>query len=235
MATSTEKSAYLRGLIDGAPFLIMAVPFAVVFGVVAADAGLQLGQTIGFSLLVIAGASQFASLQMMLEDASIVLVLAAGLAVNLRMAMYSAALVPHLGKAPIWQRAVVSYLNFDQSYMMSILEYERRPQMRVPDKVHYFLGVASLIAPVWVIATAVGALVGAQIPEAYALDFVVPIMFLAMVAPMLRSLAHVGAAFVSALLGLALAGLPSGMGLIVAAVCAMMVGAAIEVWMERRA
>lgn len=235
MATSTKKSAYLRGLIDGAPFLIVAIPFATVFGVVASDAGLQLGQTIGFSLLVIAGASQFAALQLMLEDAAILLVLAAALAVNLRMAMYSAALVPHLGKATLWQRAAVSYLNFDQSYVMAVLEYERNPGQSVEDKVKYFLGVASLIAPSWVIATAVGAMVGTQIPEAYALDFVVPIMFLAMVAPMLKTLAHLGAALVSAVLGLALAGLPSGMGLLLAAACGMVVGAAIETWMERRA
>ncbi len=121
MSASTEKSVFLRGLRDGAPFLIVAIPFALIFGVVATDAGLYLAQTIGFSLLVIAGAAQFAALQLMLEDASIAFVLAAALAVNLRMAMYSAALVPHLGAAPLWQRALVSYVNFDQSYMRSIL------------------------------------------------------------------------------------------------------------------
>lgn len=234
MPASTVKSTYLRGLKDGAPFLIMAVPFATVFGVVATDAGLQISQTIGFSLLVIAGASQFAALQMMLDNATIVLVLAAALAVNLRMAMYSAALVPHLGAAPLWQRAVVAYLNFDQSYMMSLLEYEKRPDMSVPEKTAYFIGVASLIGPAWVLATVVGALAGSQIPEEYALDFIVPIMFLAMVAPMLRTLAHVTAAFTSAVLGLAFAGMPTGSGLLLAAICAMIVGAIVETRMEAR-
>jgi predicted branched-subunit amino acid permease len=235
MAASTAKSAYLRGLRDGAPFLIMAIPFALVFGVVAMDAGLQLSQTLGFSILVVAGASQFAALQMMLDDATIAVVLMAALAVNLRMAMYSASLVPHLGNAPLWQRAVVSYLMFDQSYVMSLMEYERVPAMSVAEKLGYYLGVASLIAPMWMIATAIGALVGAQIPPGYALDFIVPIMFLAMVGPMLKTLAHVGAAFTSAALGLLLAGLPSGMGLLMAAGFAMAVGAVIEVWSEGRA
>ena len=52
----------------------------------------------------------------------------------------------------------------------------------------------------------------------------VPIMFLAMVGPMLKSLAHVLAAFTSAAVGLALAWMPSGTGLLVAAFCAVLIG-----------
>jgi len=70
MAVSTQETAFRRGLRNGAPFLLMAIPFAALFGVVAADAGLQLAQTIGFSLLVIAGAAQFAALRE-LEDGDV--------------------------------------------------------------------------------------------------------------------------------------------------------------------
>ena len=234
MSAATDKSAYLRGVRDGSPFILMAIPFATLFGVVATEAGLTLAQVIGFSVLVIAGAAQFAALQLMIENAAIVLVLAAALAVNLRMAMYSAALVPHLGTAPLWQRALVAYVNFDQSYIQSISEYERRPEMTVRQKAAYFLGVATLITPFWVGSTVVGALIGSAIPPEYGLDFIVPIMFLAMVAPMLKSLAHVAAALTSACVALALIGLPSGMGLLIAAVCAMLAGALVETWMERR-
>ncbi|SEW39070.1 Predicted branched-chain amino acid permease (azaleucine resistance) [Cognatiyoonia koreensis] len=234
MHPSTAKSAYLKGIRDGSPFLVMAIPFALVFGVVATEAGLTLGQTLGFSVLVIAGASQYAALQLMVENAAIVLVLMAALAVNLRMAMYSASLVPHLGAAPLWQRALVAYVNFDQSYIVSIAQYEKAPDWSVRDKALFFLGVATPIAPAWMCSTAVGALVGAQIPPEYALDFIVPIMFLAMVAPMLKSLAHVLAALVSATVALLLIGLPSGVGLLIAAGAAMLTGALVETWLEQR-
>lgn len=233
MSAATVKSVYLKGVRDGAPFLLMALPFAVVFGVAAAEAGLQLGQIIGFSFLVIAGASQFAALQMMIDNAAIALVLLAALAVNLRMAMYSAALVPHLGAAPLWQRALVAYVNFDQSYLQSMMEYEKRPALSAPLKAWYFLGVATLISPGWVISTGIGAIVGQAIPPEYALDFIVPIMFMAMVGPMMKSLAHVAAALTSCLVALALLNLPSGTGLLIAAGCAMVVGALVETWMER--
>lgn len=232
MQPTTPKSVYLKGIRDGIPFLIMAVPFAIVFGVVATEAGLSLAQILGFSVLVIAGASQFAALQLMMEDAAIVFVLVAALAVNLRMAMYSAALVPHLGAAPLWQRGLVAYVNFDQSYIVSVAQYEKTPDWTLQQKVVFFLGVATPIAPAWVVSTAIGALVGSQIPPEYALDFIVPIMFLAMVAPMLKSLAHVAAALVSVIVALALVGLPSGVGLLIAAGAAMLTGALVETWSE---
>ena len=87
MTVTTTKSAYWAGVRDGLPFIVMVVPFALLFGVVGIEAGLSMAQTMSFSVLVIAGASQFAALQLMLENAAIGFVLLAALAVNLRMAM----------------------------------------------------------------------------------------------------------------------------------------------------
>lgn len=235
MHVATPKSAYFAGVRAGSPFVFVAAPFALLFGVVAIEAGLTLAQAMGFSIVVIAGAAQFAALQLMVDNASIVLVLLAALAVNLRMAMYSAALVPYLGAAPLWQRAVVSYMNFDQSYIASVARYETDPDMTIPERVAYFMGVVTPITPLWIIMTAVGAYVGSAIPPEYALDFALPITFLAMIGPMLRTLAHVTAALTSMIVGLVLIGLPSGTGLLIAAACAMVAGVCVELWQERRA
>jgi predicted branched-subunit amino acid permease len=84
------------------------------------------------------------------------------------------------------------------------------------------------------LASLAGGLIGQAIPPDYALDFALPITFLAMVAPMLRSLPHLVAAGVSILLSLALAGMPYGTGLLVAASVAMAAGAGLERWLEMR-
>ena len=234
MPATTVKSAYLLGVRDGLPFILMAVPFALLFGVVATEAGLALIQTIAFSFLVIAGAAQFAALQLMVEDAAIVFVLAAALAVNLRMAMYAAALVPHLGAAPLWQRLIVAYINMDQTYIAGTLRYDDNPKWTTEQKVAFFIGVATPLVPCWLSMTVVGALIGASIPPEYALDFIMPIMFLAMVGPMLKTLAHLAGAITSAVVAMALLWMPSGLGLLIAAFCAMVVGVAVETLMERR-
>ena len=108
--SSTSKSAFWRGVRHGLPFLIVVMPFAALFGVLATEAGMALPETLGFSVLIIAGAAQFAALQQMIEGAPLVIVILTALAVNLRMAMYSAALVPHRNNpASAARRLGVSY------------------------------------------------------------------------------------------------------------------------------
>ncbi|MCB1346119.1 MAG: AzlC family ABC transporter permease [Rhodobacter sp.] len=233
-ASITPRQSFWQGLRHGGPFVLIVGPFGIVFGVVATDAGLTLAQTMGFTIAVIAGAAQLTAVQLMTEHAPTVIVLVTALAVNLRMAMYSASLAPHIGAAPLWQRALIAYLMVDQAYATSILRYEQQPGLSLPAKVAYYFGVVSLICPVWYLGTLAGALVGNQIPESVPIGAAVPIAFIALIGPMLRTLAHVGAALVSVVLALALAWIPYNLGLLVAALAAMAAGALIETWQQGR-
>ena len=233
MAATTKNSAFHEGVIAGLPFTVFAIPFATLFGVVATEAGLDLAQTMGFSLLVIAGASQFTAVQLMTENAPVWITIAAALAVNLRMAMYSASLQPHLGTLPFGKRAVIAYCNIDQSFAVGMAKYEANPDMTVAQKFAFFMGAITPVMPLWVLFTWIGAVAGTAIPEAWALDFAMPILFLALVGPMLRTLAHVAAAGASVVVALLCAGLPSGVGVLVAGLVAMAVGAEVERRMRR--
>ena len=234
MATTTRKSPYRQGILDAAPFILMVIPFATLFGVIATEAGLNIIETMAFSIVVIAGAAQFTALQLLQENTPTVIVLVSALAVNLRMAMYSASLTPYIGAAPMWQRALCAYMTIDQSYLVSISKFEKEPDMTVPARVAYFMGVVTPIVPMWYGFTLVGALVGAQIPESWALDFAIPITFLAMIAPMFRTMAHVVAALVAVVVSLLAAGVPYSLGLIIAGIAGMMAGAQMELWLERK-
>lgn len=235
MTSSNPKRHLMRGMRDALPFILVIVPFALLFGVVATEAGLNVVEVMGFTVLVIAGAAQFAAVQLMTENAPTIIVILTALAVNLRMAMYSASLTPYLGKAPIWQRALVAYMMVDQAYALSQLKYELEPELTVPERVAYFIGTVAPLVPLWYGATYIGAVAGAQIPASFALDFALPITFLAMIAPALRTLAHVAAAVTSVVLALVLAWMPYGSGLLVAALGAMVVGAQAEQLLARRA
>ena len=228
MTSTSVKSAYKQGFRDGAPFILVIVPFSMLFGVLATEAGLSIFETLSFSVVVIAGAAQFTALQLMGEDAPTLVVLASALAVNLRMAMYSASLSPHIGGAPLWQRAIAAYCTVDQSYAVSITKYELTPEMSTREKIFYFFGTVTPAIPMWWIFTLVGALIGETIPASLALDFAVPITFLAIVAPALRTRAHVGAAITAAILSLMFFSIPYNLGILLAGIGGMMVGAQIE-------
>lgn len=224
------KSAYFKGLLDGAPFLLVVIPFATLFGLLAVEAGLNVLEALVFSVVVIAGASQLTAIQLMQEEAPTLVVLASALAVNLRMAMYSASLTPFIGAAPLWQRALAAYLTVDQSYVVSVAKFEKSPEMTVPERMGYFLGAVSMVAPLWYGFTFIGAALGSQVPESWALDFAIPITFLAMIAPMFRTVAHVVAAFVAVVVSLFAVVLPYSLGIIVAGMAGMIAGA----WVEKR-
>lgn len=230
----TPRQCIRHGFLQALPFILVLLPFGMLFGVVASDAGLDLGQTMGFTVLVLAGASQFTAVQLISDHAPALVVIVSAVAVNLRMAMYSASLVPWLGGARPRDRAWVSYVLIDQTYALALQHYERNPRLTMPQRLGYFLGAALATCVPWFVAAALGAIMGRAIPESWALDFAVPITFIALIAPALRSLPHLVAALVAVVAALAFAGLPSGTALFVAAPLAMAAGALTEVALERR-
>ncbi|HVL19928.1 MAG TPA: AzlC family ABC transporter permease [Amaricoccus sp.] len=234
MPDRSIRSAFWQGARDSLPFLIVVVPFGMIFGVLASEAGWTLAQTLGMSVLVIAGASQFTALQLLHEQAPLLIVIATSLAVNLRMAMYSASIAPYVGGAPAWQRGLAAYFLTDQTYGVAIGRYARQPPLGPGGNMAYFLGCALPVCGPWYAATWAGAVAGAAIPEALALDFAVPVTFIALVAPGLRTRPNVAAAVVSVGVALALSGLPYSLGLMVAAVVAMLAGAFLELREARR-
>ncbi len=232
MATATSKSYFWKGFRDGTPFIFVAMPFGTLFGVFATEAGLDIVQTMAFSITVFAGAAQFAALQLLQDNAPTIIILASALAVNLRVAMYSASLTPYLGAAPLWQRACAAYLIVDQSYACSVVRFEKEPRMTVPQRMAYFFGSVTPITPLWMLTTYLGAVLGAQIPESWALDFALPITFLAMVGPMMRTLAHVVAALVAIVVALLTVAVPFNLGLLIAGAAGMVAGAQAELMLE---
>lgn len=228
------RASYLRGVRAALPFAVVIVPFAMLFGLLASEAGLQLYEIVAFSVSVFAGASQFAALHLLQDQAPLLVILATSLAVNLRMLMYSVTLAPHVGAAPLGVRAVMAYLLVDQSFALSVAEYDSRPSMSLQEKTAYFFGAVTPVLPLWMGSTVAGALAGRAIPPEYALDFAVPIAFLAMTAPMIRSWPHALAAGLSVVLTLALVFLPYGTGLLVGSTIGMAAGAGFEYWRERK-
>lgn len=234
MSTTTTKSAFLQGMRDGAPFMLVAGPFAMLFGVLATEVGLNIVEVMGFSFVVIAGAAQFTALQLLQEDAPTVLIIFSALAVNLRVAMYSAALTPFLGSAPLWQRACAAYLLVDQAYALSHAKFDADPDLSVPSRIAYYFGTCSLVMVIWFACSYIGAVAGNSLPESIPFEFALPIAFLSMMGPMLRTLPHVIAALVGITLSLACASLPYSLGLIVGGFGGMMCGAQAELMLHRR-
>ena len=224
----SSRHDFWAGLWGALPFCVVVAPYGIVFGVLAAESGLDILTATAFSMAVIAGAAQFTALSLMQDQAPVLIVIIVGLAVNLRMALYSATLATHLGAAPFWTRAFVAYAILDHSFALADQKFQNEPDMSLSRKLSFYFGATSLVAVIWVVGTGFGAWLGAQIPDWLALDFAMPIAFIALVAPALRSLPHVSATFTAATLSLLLAPVPYGLGLIISALVALLLGAEME-------
>ena len=146
---ANTRKAFLKGAAQAAPFFVVIVPFAMLFGVLSAEAGLGPWETQIFSIAVFAGASQLAALQLMQDQAPLLVILATGIAVNLRMMMYSVALTPHLGGAPLGIRATIAYFLVDQSFALSLAEFDKKPGLTLPEKTAFFFGTIAPITAIW--------------------------------------------------------------------------------------
>ena len=234
MVDASIRRAFWLGMRDALPFLLVIVPFGLLFGVLANAAGWRLLETLAMSAVVIAGASQFTALQLLTEHAPLLICIIAPLAINLRMAMYSASLAPHLGGAPRWQRALMAYGLTDQTYGVVMNRYALWPKMSRREKVAHYFGTLVPVCVPWWLATWAGAVLGTAIPAGLALDFAVPITFIALFAPALRTRPNIAAAVVSAVVALALAWMPWNLWLIFAAGAGMATGSLVEIRQERR-
>lgn len=224
-----RQDAFWAGFKAILPILLGTGPFAVIAGIAAVETGLLPVEGVGMSLIVFAGAAQLAGLQLIGQGAVWWVIVMTAWIINVRFMLYSASLGPHFEKLPLKWKIPLAHLITDQAYAVSIVEFE---EGRVPIGLRhwFFFGAAITAWATWQMGTAVGALLGAGVPESWQLDFMVPLTFIALLVLAIRNRVMLGAALVSGVLGVMGNGLPFNLGLPLAVGFSIGVG----VWMERR-
>lgn len=209
------------------PITAGAIPFGAVVGSVAANAGLDFFQTVLMNLLVYAGAASLAATELMTHHAAVIVVVATGLIINLRFLLYSAALAPDLREFPLGVRVACAYATTDQAYAATSANLDR---LKTPvDAIHFYGGASLCMWLSWQLAVVLGFIFGNFAPASLALDFAVPLSFVALIVPSIRGPKHLAVALFSAAVSILLAGLPYRLNLIVTAVLAIGFGA----WLTR--
>ncbi|MDZ4064241.1 MAG: AzlC family ABC transporter permease [Coriobacteriia bacterium] len=216
------------GMREVAPILIGIVPFGLVSGALVIQAGFSVVEALGMSLFVNAGASQIVATQLFIDGAPIWIALATALVVNLRMFIYSVSIAPVLESASWRLRPLLGHMLVDQNYAATMTRGRFREDV---DIVPYYMGAWIALAGTWQLSNIAGAIAGPFIPASWGLDFAVPLVFLALLAPTLKSRTAVGVAIVTGLTAAVLVPvLPMQTGLVVAIVAGMVFGT----WQDTR-
>lgn len=86
------------GFKDGIPIIMGFIPIAMAFGILCKNAEITLLESLGFSMIVFAGASQFIAVNLLIAGASIGEIILTTLLVNFRHFLFAASLSPKLTK-----------------------------------------------------------------------------------------------------------------------------------------
>lgn len=209
------RVSFSLGLAAGSPIMAGVAPFGLIYGAAARGLDLSLGQTMGMSLSIFAGSSQLVFLDLWGQGASVLALILTGLVINLRMAMYSASIAPHLGPLGFPRSIVAAYFLTDEGYALSMGRFlSRREPPSSP--FHFYLGAALPTWLSWQSCSLAGYLAGALIPESWPLGMAVPLVFLALLVPMLARGPKLTAALAAMAVAIAAARLPMNLGLILA-------------------
>ncbi|WP_247392124.1 AzlC family ABC transporter permease [Ralstonia pseudosolanacearum] len=227
---ASRAAEFRAGVLTLAPMLVGVVPFGLIYGVLATAAGMPAWLAVAMSTIVFGGASQMILVQLWAGGAPALVMAATVSMVNLRHALYSASIAPALVHLPRRWKWLIAYLLTDETFAaMNRRVVNAQPDAQEATHRHwFFLGAGVALWTSWQASTIVGVALGAKVPATWPLDFFLPLTFIAIVVPSLRTRAQLAAALTGAALAVAWTGWPHKLGLMGAACAGIAVGAIVE-------
>lgn len=222
LKSPSARAAFFRGVGDTLLIIPSYLPFGLVCGVASVNAGLTTGASLALPALVFGGSSQAVLLQFVQGNASLWIAVLSGCVINLRMAVYSAAMaahVRHLGKP---QRMLVAAFLVDNTFALVQARQASHPQDA--HLMAYYAGSSVVCWFFWVLFCGIGVLAGNIVPASWQLDFAIPLSFIAIAATSIRSKPMAASALVGGIASVVLFGLPLKLGLIAACLAGLVAG-----------
>lgn len=182
-AAAVRKAEVREAIQDILPATIAIVPIALLYGALAADKGLSVTEALLMSVVVFAGGSQFAAVELWGNPLPFAAIVFSTLLINARHVLMGISIAPKLAM-PRWQQYIAVYFMTDESWALA----ERRALQR-PISAAYWFTLVAIFPTSWMAASAVGAAVGPLFgpPERIGADFAFTALFIALIAGFERS------------------------------------------------
>ena len=213
---------FKQGILEELPLQLGVFPFGIIYGIMAIESGLTPIQAFLMSSIIFGGASQIAFVQLISNATPFgVLVTTVG-AINSRHFLYSISMMEFLKNLSIKWRIVLAYLLTDEAYAISIRRFINEPNTSF---LHFhLLGTGITLFLSWQISTLTGVLLGGDLPHFLDLQFIIPLTFIAIIVPMIKSISTFLVVITAAFSGLILKSLDINFWIIVSGIIGVVVG-----------
>ncbi|AIW21775.1 AzlC family ABC transporter permease [Vibrio coralliilyticus] len=206
------------------PLSIAVIPWGLLAGSFAIDAGLTVIESQALSAILFAGSAQLVATGMLKAGAGLATMLLATFFITSRHLLYSVSMRNKVSPLPFKWRLGLGFLLTDELFALCGQQPEQQFNR------WYALGAGLSFYLCWNLATLAGIIAGSQIPamNELGLEFAVAATFIAIVTPNIKSLPILMAVLTSLLVSVVCSYLKIESGLMIASVCGMVAGYVCE-------
>ena len=222
---------WLRGVSRAMPITLGYIPIGFAYGVLAQKAGLSAFNTLAMSIFVYAGSSQLIAVGLFAAGVAPLSIILTTFVVNLRHMLMASALAPYLSRWGKFELTAFAYEITDESFALHSVEFPTRDPNAAES-----LALNTTAQASWVFGSWLGLVAGSLITdvELFALDYALPVMFIALLMMQLKDNVQLIVAVSTGILAviLLLAGLNQWY-VIMATLIGATLGVILEQWIKK--
>ncbi len=219
-----------QGTIAMLPLSIAVLPWGLLAGSFAINAGLHPLEGQALSAILFAGSAQLVAMGMIKAGAGLATMLLTTLFITSRHFLYSVSMRSKISPLPLKWRLILGFLLTDE--LFAIVSHQSEKQFNR----WYALGAGLSFYLFWNLATLTGIIAGSMIPELneLGLEFAVAATFIAIVVPTIKNAAVLTSVVCALISSVALSYYKVEGSLMIASILAMLTGYLMEQLMEKR-
>ena len=188
-----EKCNAKDALKDGIPIVIGFIPIAIAFGMLSKAAGITILESVGFSMIVFAGASQFIALNLLIGGAGIGEIIITTFLVNFRHFLFSASLSPKIDNEMKKKIPLIAFGLTDEIFSIASLKSKELSNQ-------YIILLEFSAYSALAVGTMIGNILGEILPEVIKLSMGIALyaLFTAIIVPEMKKSIRVIVIFIIA-------------------------------------
>jgi predicted branched-subunit amino acid permease len=220
VTAASMRTVAREGARDMVPMAMGVAPFGIALGAFIGASSIDPWAGLASAPLILAGAAQLATLQMLEAGSSPAVIIVSALLINLRLLLYGTSLAPWFRCARLRTRLLLAVPVIDQTHFVCVARFERG-DLDHHQRIAYYTGAAACLIGTWLGTQTAALALGASLPAAARLDMAAPLALVGLLAKSVADRASFTAAAVAVAVASVGAGLPLHAATLVATVVAI--------------